>query len=182
MLQASLTFDDPTGAVDRIGKFLDRMGDWRPALQEIATDFYAEETKVFNSQGAHDGRPRWDELGPLYSKWKGQEYPGRPILECTGALRRSLIGPGGAGVLKIEKRKLTIGTKVGTGTGQGRTKNWNVARLHQGEVHRKGVFENVPQAGGVTPARPPLTFTQNQKNRWAMILAKHIVRDVAGGP
>ena len=175
----SLTFDDPTGAAVHLLNVAASVSNFKPVLQEIANDFYAEEKRVFGSRGGYGGRSEWEDLGPLYNKWKIANYPARPILECTGALRRSLTIPGAAGSdLKIKAMSLYVGSKVGTGKGgkkHKRAKNYNVAWLHdEGVESMKGVFQGVRMDGKRMPARRVMEITDMQKQRWGDMLARYV--------
>jgi hypothetical protein len=50
-------------------------------------------TEQYDTQGAHGLGTRWAALSPQYAKWKEQHFPGKPILEATGAMRRSTTSP-----------------------------------------------------------------------------------------
>ena len=65
------------------------MGDWTPAFKEsIETlkDIFGN--KVFETKGAVIGET-WENLDPEYQRWKSMHYPGKGILEASGAMRRS---------------------------------------------------------------------------------------------
>lgn len=65
------------------------MGDWTPAFKEsIETLKDIFENKVFDTQGGAIGE-KWDALDPEYQRWKSMHYPGKGILQASGAMRRA---------------------------------------------------------------------------------------------
>ena len=100
---------------DRVDHSLAHFGssfaDLRPAWPAIIEDFYAEEKAQFESQGSHGGAG-WQPLSEKYAKWKEVKFPGKPILEQSGKLLRSLTQAGAEkGVARKGKKRLTLGTK-----------------------------------------------------------------------
>lgn len=50
-------------------------------------------TEQFDTHGAHGLGSRWKPLSPAYKTWKDKHFPGKPILEATGQMRRSMTSP-----------------------------------------------------------------------------------------
>ena len=74
---------------DEVNRYLssDRLGlDMRSFLRER---YKAMTRDQFNKRGAGQSG-RWKTLSPAYAKIKARRYPGKPILEATGKMRRSL--------------------------------------------------------------------------------------------
>jgi phage gpG-like protein len=95
-----------------IAHFADGVADYRPIWPVIEDDFYALEKDQFKTEGAEGGE-RWKELSEGYAYWKEKEYPGKPILERTGDLKKSLTSPNDPNTVRIEERKtLTLGTRI----------------------------------------------------------------------
>jgi len=95
-----------------IARFADGVSDYRPIWPVIEDDFYALEKDQFRSEGKEGGEG-WKELSPAYAAWKQAQFPGKPILERTGALARSLTSGKDASAVKIEERKtLTLGSRI----------------------------------------------------------------------
>jgi len=89
--------------------------------------FYEHIDQTFASEGSNVG-PRWAELDPVYEKWKKVRYPGMPILQASGALRKALTGSDSHGGYTIEKDdSLEIGI-AGT----------NVAKYWRTHQHGRG--------------------------------------------
>jgi phage gpG-like protein len=95
-----------------IARFADGVADYRPIWGVIADDFYALEHDQFRSEGKEGGEG-WQELSPEYAGWKQAHFPGKPILERTGDLLRSLTSGKDPNAVRVEERKtLTLGSKV----------------------------------------------------------------------
>jgi phage gpG-like protein len=123
-------------ALDELAKDVQ---DFRPVWEELEQIFYDIETKQFRSEGAHSGAP-WKDLSSDYGKWKELKYPGKPILERTGALRRSLTGRGPGGIREITKTSMTLGSN-----------------LPYADIHQRG--------GRRLPARPAINLSPADRRR-----------------
>jgi phage gpG-like protein len=107
-----------------IARFADGVADYRPIWPVIADDFYAQVKDQFKSEGT-EGGDKWQELKPVYAKYKEAHWPGKPILQRTGDLMASLTTQSDPNAVYIEARKtLTLGSRVSyakyhqTGTGK----------------------------------------------------------------
>lgn len=95
-----------------IARFSDGVSDYRPIWPVIEDDFYAMEKDQFKTEGV-EGGDKWQPLSAEYGKWKETKYPGKPILQRTGDLVKSLTSGSDPNTVKIEARKtLTLGTKI----------------------------------------------------------------------
>lgn len=95
-----------------IARFADGVNDYRPIWPVIEDEFYAQEKDQFKSQGA-EGGARWAPLTEEYAEYKEVRWPGKPILERTGDLVRSLTLPNDPNAVRIEERKtLTLGSRI----------------------------------------------------------------------
>ena len=83
--------------------------DLRPALEVIRSWWHTWQSEIFASEGSAQGAA-WAPLSDKYRAWKEKAYPGRPILELTGALHRAMTGGSGEWH-RIGKREMTVGTK-----------------------------------------------------------------------
>ena len=116
----------------------------------IANEFYQSMTEVFATEGAFEGRNRWQELSPAYAKGKTKHYPGKKILDRTGRLKKSLTIKGSSdSVLEITPNSLKIGTKV----------PYSI-------YHQKGTSR--------VPMRKIIELTDLQRKRWIQIIHKHM--------
>lgn len=71
-------------AFERLGTDFTRFGTFLfPRLAEKLEEI---EARQFGSQGAAGSSGAWAELSAAYADWKEEHYPGKPILEATGAL------------------------------------------------------------------------------------------------
>ncbi|MDE2097862.1 MAG: phage virion morphogenesis protein [Patescibacteria group bacterium] len=95
-----------------IARFADGVSDYRPIWPVIADDFYAQEKDQFKSEGTEGGE-EWQQLSPEYEKWKEVHFPGKPILQRTGDLYKSLTSASDPNTVNRQERKtLTLGSKV----------------------------------------------------------------------
>lgn len=126
----------------------EHIGDARPAWRALATRFGVLNAAQFATEGL-TGSGGWQALSPDYAAWKARHYPGRPILERTGDLKRSLTRrPFGVEVL--EDRFMVLGSDVDYG------------RYHQ--------------AGGPRlPQRRPVELPESERREWARILQRFVV-------
>lgn len=133
----------------------DDLQDWRPALNEMADDWYRNQGAIFYAAGAHEGLPGWEALSPRYALWKGINYPGRPMLVLSGRLRAAITQRGGRGAIeRIKERELILGANVPVGS-------FNLALLHQ-------------RGTRTMPARPVMRISQPQRNRFVSILHTYL--------
>lgn len=99
-------------ALGFFGEMRRSVTDLRPLFEEVLEPaFYAEREQDFASQGARVGG--WRELEASYREWKAKHYPGKPILQLTGALKDSLTKQNAAGqVRRVDERAMTLGTNL----------------------------------------------------------------------
>lgn len=129
-------------------RFAEGVKDLRPAFREIEKSFREIERKQFQSVGMY-GSGGWVPLSPTYAEWKAARFPGRPILQLTGALMRSLTGRTPDSITEIERLALAIGT-----------------RLKYAVYHQKGT----PRM----PARPIIRLTEEDKRQWTKIFHRFL--------
>jgi phage gpG-like protein len=127
----------------------------KPALENIAKDFYTTQKGVFQSEGGYEGNPKWAKLSKEYKKWKDREHSGAKILELTGSLRKAATTKNAKGsVFNLEKNSLAMGVDLPVG-------GWNLAAIHQFGTKRM-------------PAREVIRLTNMEKNRWVRIFKDYI--------
>jgi phage gpG-like protein len=95
---------------NRMESFFDHLeqipDDFREPFEKMAEDFWEHEETVFDSEG-----PGWRPLTPKYAKWKEKHYPGKPIMERTGALKASLTeGIAADSVFLVYPTRMELGT------------------------------------------------------------------------
>ncbi len=129
-----------------LSRYGDALKDLRPAFQEIAESFKQIEAKQFASEGGV-GSVGWAPLSANYALWKGMHYPGKKILELSGALLASVTGAGPGYIEEIKKDSLKLGTKL----------PWSY--WHQ-------------KATGRMPARPVIQLTEANKREWMKIIQR----------
>jgi phage gpG-like protein len=74
-------------ALDRLQHLSDRLQDAAVLLAPAVPVVAAAIQRNFDQEGRPE---RWPPLSPGYALWKAARYPGRKILERTGALRSSI--------------------------------------------------------------------------------------------
>ena len=90
--------------------------DLRIPLEEVALRFMRSRQFIFKLKGPGQYR----DLSPLYKLFKtefkkteGIGPPGEyPILRLTGALEKSITRPGGQNIKTVERKSLTLGTRI----------------------------------------------------------------------
>lgn len=143
--------------VDELGKTLQRVAkrvsDLRPAYEMVYADFQLREEKVFRLGGTPQ---RWAPLSPRYAAWKRKHHPGRPIMELTGGLLRSLVGKTGESVADIERQRAVFGTRAPH------------AHLHDQEDRRR---KNLPR-------RPLLEITPYVRRQWQEMIGDYVSDEI----
>ncbi|MEG1971279.1 MAG: phage virion morphogenesis protein [Burkholderiaceae bacterium] len=117
--------------------------------EELADRFARVETRQFKTQGAY-GSGGWQELSPRYAAWKARHYPGKPILQRTGALVKSLTRRP-FGVEVITPASMTVGSG-----------------LDYGRRHQAG--------GGSLPRRRPVELPEGERRYWVTLIQRFIRR------
>lgn len=75
----------------RLHILADRIKDWSPAFEETAYTLKSIFSKeVFDTQGAVINE-RWSPLSKAYAYRKEKRYPGKGILEATGAMKNGFM-------------------------------------------------------------------------------------------
>ena len=118
----------------------------------LSRDFRTMEREHFDTEG----HGTWPELSPPYATWKEVKYPGKPILQGTGALYAALTREGGADEYETGD---TFTIKVG------------------GEVGRRGAAHMRPH--GNRPARKPIDPTPKDVDRFGDTARKQVRRKVS---
>lgn len=130
-----------------LARFADNIGDARPAWDVLADRFGRLERRQFAGEGPFSGG--WQALSPDYAEWKERHYPGKPILERSGDLLRSLTRrPFGVEVL--EPGFMVVGSDV-----------------DYGQWHQQGTDR--------MPRRRPVEFPEHERREWVRILQRFIV-------
>lgn len=86
--------------------------DWRPhiwpAVRDRAIRPWLKEQ--FTKEGALGEHGKWAALTEAYAARKAKKYPGRPILEASGRMKKDLLSPANKG--EMMPRELGYGTDV----------------------------------------------------------------------
>ena len=98
-------------ALARAGKV-----DLRPTLRVIGTGYRKEVGMIFDKQQPRGAGLRWQALSEDYAEWKERNYPGRPLLVRTGALKESMTVEGATGnITTIGKTGAVFGSNIAYG-------------------------------------------------------------------
>jgi phage gpG-like protein len=84
-----------------------KFSDFRFIWPKMAAHFYEIEKQTFSSQGRST---RWAALSPGYAKYKAAKFPGKPILQATGALVTSLTSKTAGSIYRADQHSLELGT------------------------------------------------------------------------
>jgi phage gpG-like protein len=66
--------------------------------------------KQFASQGIQGSHGKWAALSPVYAAWKSKRYPGKPILQASGAMMKDLLSEINEG--ETTARSMLYGTRI----------------------------------------------------------------------
>jgi phage gpG-like protein len=143
-----------------MNSYAQNVQDWRQVFEEIYDNFADIEKKIFQRRGFPN---RWTKLSPSYAAWKRVHYPGKPIMQLTGALLASLTGRGQAtaqNTIKIiEKLRAEFGTDL------------PYAHAHQHGFPARNL-----------PARPIVQLRPSDMDTWAEMIHefayRQAVRDI----
>lgn len=129
-------------------RFADNIGDARPIWDKLADQFALVEARQFASEGAY-GSGGWAPLAPSTVAYKARHYPGKGILERTGALRRSLTERP-FGVEQLNPQSMAVGSNIAYGA------------FHQAGTPRM-------------PRRRPVELPESERRTWVRMLQRFIV-------
>jgi len=108
-LQFSPSSSEVAFGIEKWANLLDSFED---VFRRVVALFRAHERKHFDTEGTYTG-PKFAELSAAYSAWKEDNFPGRPILVQTGALRDALAFGGPGSIEDIGPRRLRVGVDEG---------------------------------------------------------------------
>jgi hypothetical protein len=108
-VQYSLNGQDGEAHLEKLAVALERLGDGITDFSEfiwpkVVKDLEEEERRQFAAEGQGPGRGSWAPLSPAYAEQKAKDWPGKPILERTSALREALTNGSASGARRISTR------------------------------------------------------------------------------
>ena len=128
-------------------RWADNLDDATPLWDRLADRFAVAEGRQFASEGGY-GSGGWTPLSPVYAAWKARSYPGKRILQRTGALFDSLTRrPFGIEVLTA--KAMTVGSGI-----------------DYGKYHQAG--------GGSLPQRRPVELPESERRVWVRYIQNFI--------
>ena len=103
-IQTQPDLDDFSHSIEQLGNNLTDGFDWSslaPMVAEAADRIFASE-----------GHGAWPQLSEAYARWKAKNYPGKGILDLTGAYRTAVTQIGAPGnVITTTENSLTYGVE-----------------------------------------------------------------------
>jgi len=66
---------------------------WRPFLEWFKAEYVDLLRRRMDAEGAVDGESKWQPLDEKYAAWKERHFPGKPILQRTGAMYQAITDP-----------------------------------------------------------------------------------------
>lgn len=139
----------------RLLRWAEGAEDMSPAFESVSDDFLEIERRQFDSEGSF-ASVGWAALSEPYRSIKSILYPGKGILEATGALRGSLAERGPGHVREIRSDEMFVGTEV------------------PHAAHHQSGTSKMPQ-------RRPVELRETDRRRWMQILQRHLAGAEAGG-
>lgn len=106
-MQLEFVVDGVTQMSRSMSRFADSLKDFTPVFEQISENFKAIEREQFNTEGGRVSN--WTPLSEDYAEWKSLHFPGKPILQASGALMASLTG-GTNFIKRITSSEMTIGS------------------------------------------------------------------------
>jgi len=126
-----------------------RMEDLQPVFDRYGEYLVDEHILMqFRRQGFPK---RWAALSPAYARWKARHYPGKPILEATGRMRRGFRW-------EARPRSLRVINRVRAGQQRGSQPRWF--------YHQSGT--------DVMPARKMLQITDDDHEQLQEFAREHL--------
>jgi len=112
MLQFHLQIDGKMRMARGLARLAESLADYRPVWPAIEDEFRTLIADQFRTKGEEGGAP-WAPLSDPYAHWKAVHDPGRPILQRTGDLYRSLTGAHDSNAVRAaEGKSLTLGSRL----------------------------------------------------------------------
>jgi phage gpG-like protein len=146
---------DGISQFDRVmNKITQKLDDFTPVWEDIISEFYQMEKKVFSAEGALSDLQKWDTLSEYYYNWKQKHFPGTKTLHLTGDMESSLTERGAMGnITEVNKTAMAVGSSLKVG-------KWNLAALHQYGTRKMS-------------ARKVLRFTSDFKTKLNQVIRRH---------
>lgn len=130
-----------------LSRFASAVQDWRPAFEQIWQNY----TKITRRNFQRQGYPvSFAPLSPAYRAWKEKHFPGKPILQRSGALMDAMLGNAQASSRHTIKDIKKLSAEFGT-------------TLPYAGAHQEGI-------PGRLPRRPPLQLEERDLVFWSRII------------
>lgn len=126
--------------------------DLRPVWPAVSDYFHRFERAHFSTEGGSGASGKWKALSARYAEWKSLRFPGKGILELTGALKASLTG--GAGSRSVSER----------------LRYTEESLVPYARYHATGT--------GTMPQRSPVSITEAQAREIGALVGRHVQKDI----
>jgi phage gpG-like protein len=93
-------------------RFAEQLTDLRDLWPGVVTDLRESIEEQFDSEGGAGKSGAWPSLSKSYAAWKSRKFPGKPILQRTGRLVKSLTGNSPDTIVDPKPDSLEFGTRV----------------------------------------------------------------------
>jgi phage gpG-like protein len=130
--------------------------DLTPIWPDVRDKFWQLEREQFDSEGSAGRDGKWAALSAQYKAKKIEQYGDKPILQASGDMYGSLTGSTQYSVYETTKTEIAVGS------------NLPYAILHQ-------------RGGGNLPKRPPINFSDSQRDELMKTIQKSFVRELRKG-
>lgn len=142
---AASTYGDAQRMASMIEGASRAASDISPAMPAIVARFHVQMDRRFRYQGQGGPSGPWTQhpLSPAYRAWKQRKFPGKGLLELTGALRTSLTTFGEGSVTEYGPNSVFISSSV------------EYAPFHQ-------------TGTGTMPRRPPIEPSDRDAAEWSV--------------
>lgn len=148
MIRLTFTIAGDVVLSEGLSRFADACTDYSPVWPDISDDFTRISEEQFDSQGARGGS-QWTELSESYGKWKAKHFPGLPLLELSGQLRRSMTSE-----LQIDAQPMKL---------------WMGPLLPRATWHQQGIPANN------LPSRPVVSLNETDILSWVRMIQAYLV-------
>lgn len=149
MLQFKADVQGEGQLIAALAQFENSFHDLHALWPKLADVFYGIEREQFDSEGGH-GAGGWAALSGNYAKQKAKEFPGRKILQATGALMESLTTKDAQyGIYEEADAALTLGSA-----------------LPYAQFHQSGT--------SYMPARPEIALTDQDRARFINVALREL--------
>lgn len=150
MVRISLEIDGLIVLDRSLSRFGEQLKDFRQAWPGVIVELQSIMREQFRGQGVGQ-TGRWEPLSERYREWKERNFPGRPILQRTGATMKALTSRTQHSIIDPQPTILTFGVA-----------------LRYPIYHQRG--------SGRLPRRPIFDLTEDHKVRIVRVVQRRVLQ------